>query len=386
MREAAPGTMSRMVLRKLGVEEELLLVDPETRRLSPLAVRAVRAHEGGAADADPGDGSVAEVENELFLQQIETASPPSDSADEVREHLRRGRRAVGEAAVAAGARAVAMPTPVLADPDERFTPKPRYERIAADYGELARQALVCAMHVHVDVADDDEGVAVIDRIRPWLPVLVALSANSPYWRGRDTGHASWRSQTWSRWPSAGPQEPFGDVDTYREVSARMLESGASMDTGMLYFDIRLSERFPTVEVRVADVCTEVDDALLVSLLSRALVETSARAWRAGEPVTAHRTDLLRAAAWRAGRHGLAGPLVHPSTQRVAPVRDVFTAVLDHVRGALEEAGDESLVVELFERAVARGGGAARQRSVLEAHGDLTAVVDDLVARTERSWA
>jgi glutamate---cysteine ligase / carboxylate-amine ligase len=375
-----------MVLRKLGVEEELLLVDPETRQLSAVAVRAVRAHDGAAAEPDPRDGSVAEVENELFLQQIETATPPCDTADEVRQHLRRGRRAVGEAAAAAGARAVAMPTPVLADPDERFTPKPRYQRIGDDYGELARQALVCAMHVHVDVADDEEGVAVIDRIRPWLPVLVALSANSPYWRGRDTGHASWRSQTWSRWPSAGPQEPFGDVGTYREVSARMLESGASLDSGMLYFDIRLSEKFPTVEVRVADVCTEVDDAVLVSLLSRALVETSAQAWRAGEPVAVHRTDLLRTAAWRAGRYGLAGPLVHPATQRIAPVREVFAALLDHVRKALEETGDEALVVDLFERAVARGGGAARQRSVLEASGDLTAVVDDLVGRTERSSA
>src|SRR5919202_262981 len=119
--------MARMVVRTLGVEEELLLVDPDTRRLSAAAVRAVP-----------------------------------------------------------------VPAPVLADTDERFTPKPRYQRIATEYGELARQALVCAMHVHVGVADDDEGVAVIDRVRPWLPVLVALSANSPYWQGRDTGHASWR--------------------------------------------------------------------------------------------------------------------------------------------------------------------------------------------------
>ena len=357
-----------------------MLVDPDTGELSAVAQRALRAHrhEGPAEDSP-------EVENELFLQQLETSTEPCATADELAADIRRGRRAVGEAARAAGASAVAMPTAVLVGDEQDVTPKPRYKRIETEYGELARQALVCAMHMHVGVDGDEEGVAVIDRIRPWLPVLIALSANSPYWRGVDTGHASWRSQIWSRWPTAGPQEAFGDVEGYRRTAARMVEWGASLDPGMLYFDVRLSETFPTVEIRVTDVCTEVDDAVLVALLARALTETAARESRAGGGPPDYRADLLRVASWRAGRFGVAGPLVHPLRGERAETREVVAALLGHVRPALEDAGEVELVRDLFERMLNRGGGATRQRRVLERTGELRAVVRDLAQRTEQSW-
>ena len=215
--------------RKIGVEEELMLVDPTTGQLTAVSQSAVLANDASE-----------EVEHELFLQQIETSTPPCERAEDLLAGLRAGRRAVGEAAAAAGARAVAMATPVLAEHDEHFTPKSRYRQIQAEYGEMARQALVCAMHMHVDVASDAEAVRVVDGIRPWLPLLVALGANSPYWQGRDTGHASWRSQVWSRWPTAGPAQPFGDVATYRAVSEQMIGWGAGLDAGMLFFVVRLA--------------------------------------------------------------------------------------------------------------------------------------------------
>lgn len=363
-----------MSARTLGVEEELLLVDPDTGRLRGVSHQAVRASRSGA-------GADAEVEHELFLQQIETSTEPCLDADDLAAGVRRGRRAVGEAAAAAGARAVAMATPVLPQQEERFTPKPRYERIHTDYGELARQALVCAMHVHVEVAGDDEAVHVVDRIRPWLPVLVALSANSPYWQGLDTGHASWRSQVWSRWPTAGAAQPFGDVAAYRATAEAMIGWGGALDPGMLYFDVRLSEKYPTVEIRVADVTTEVEDAVLVALLARALVTTAAE--DPGPP--GWRADLLRVAGWRAARFGLAGSLVHPVEARLVPAREAFEALVAHVRPALEGTGDLARVTEAFERLAARGTGATRQRAVLEATGDLRAVVFDLARRTEESW-
>jgi glutamate---cysteine ligase / carboxylate-amine ligase len=277
---------------------------------------------------------------------------------------------------------VAVAAPVLAERDGDFTPKPRYRRIHEEYGELARQALVCAMHMHVEVVDEEEAVRVVDRIRPWLPLLVATSANSPYWQGRDTGHASWRSQVWSRWPTAGPAQPFGNVATYRSVSERMLAWGAALDTGMLYFDARLSQQFPTVEIRVADVTTDVEDVALTALLTRALVTTVA----ADETAPGWRADLLQVAGWRAARAGLAEDLVHPLDATLVPARDVFEATVDFVRPALEEAGDLDRVLDSFERLVARGTGATRQRRVLEERGDLAAVVEDLARRTEESWA
>jgi carboxylate-amine ligase len=250
------------------------------------------------------------------------------------------------------------------------------------FGEIARDGGTCGMHVHVEVGSDEEGVAVLDRIAPWLPVLVAISANSPYARGRDTGYASWRSQVWSRWPSAGPTEPFGTVEGYREVCRMLREIGAARDEGMLYFDARLSARHPTVEVRVCDTCTDPAEAVLVAALVRGLVETAARS--AGEPAPPWRVEALRAAHWRASRFGLADALVHPVERTLAPAGEVLAALAAHTAEALADAGDLELVRGWLDRAVHESG-AARQRAAYERSGDVAGVVDDLIARTEDSW-
>jgi carboxylate-amine ligase len=261
------------------------------------------------------------------------------------------------------------------------TPNARYQRIIDEFGSLIRNVVVSGMHVHVSIEGDEEGVGVIDRVRPWLPTLLALSANSPFVHGVDTGFASWRSQMWGRWPSAGPTEPYGDAAGYHAVAEAMMGSGASMDRGMLYYDARLAESWPTVEIRVADVCTEVGDAVLVAALTRALVETAARSWRADEAPPAWRTDLLRAAQWRAARYGVAGQLMHPQTRELRPARMVVESLMVHTAEALAEAGDTELVADGFRRLLARGAGASRQRAIAEARGSLTAVVDDLLVRT-----
>jgi glutamate---cysteine ligase / carboxylate-amine ligase len=330
------------------------------------------------------DEADSEVVEEFYLQQIETSTPPCHGLDELDAAIRAARSAVLSAADAAGAAAVAMPVPVLEHPDEHVTPEPRYLRLHDDFGELAKQTLICGMHVHVDVADVDEAVGVVDRLRPWLPVLLALSANSPFWHGRDTGVASWRHQILGRWPTAGPHDVFGDAASYRRVTRELIELGASYDVAGLYFDARPSATFPTVEIRVADVCTEAGDAVLVAGLARALVETAAREHRDGAALAPWRTDLLRVSGWRAGRDGVSGRLVHPVQRTLAPVRDVFAATVEHAGPALDEWGDRATVEDAFERLLARGNGAQRQRAVFESSGDLAAVVRDLRERTERS--
>lgn len=363
-----------MDVRQVGVEEELLLVDPQTRRLTSRQRRAL-----ALADHDG-----APVEGELYLEQVETQTPPTRDLGALEASLREGRRALGEAARRAGAVAVAVGTPVLVDDpagDAAVAPDDRYHRIRQEYGELARTATACAMHVHVDVTGREEGVRVVDGIAPWLPLLLAVSANSPYAAGRDTGHASWRSQVWSRWPSHGSHEPFGDVATYDEVRDRLVAWGAALDEAMLYLDARLGVSTPTVEVRVADVCGEVDDAVVVAALARALVSTAADG-----PPARWRGDLLRAATWRAARHGLAGSLVDPRRRELVPARDALASLLDHCGPALQAAGDTDLVADGVERLLARGTGAVRQRAAYEAGGTLEAVVDDAVRRTEASWS
>ena len=165
---------------------------------------------------------------------------------------------------------------------------------------------------------------MLDRIGPWLPVLRALSANSPFWRGDDTGHASYRSLVWARWPSAGPTPLFGSPEAYDAAVAAMIATGTVLDEGMIYFDARLAASFPTVEIRVADVAGEVEEAVVVALLARALVETAARSWAAGEPAATTPVEVLRLAHWRAARSGCvpghdaeAGVLVDPRTGRAS---------------------------------------------------------------------
>ncbi len=342
-------------MRTVGVEEEFLLVDLAGRPVG-VAAAAVEA---------------ATVERELMEQMLETGTKPCLEARELAEQLGARRRTAALAARDAGARLVALGTSPLPG-TVTVTEDPRYQRMQVEFGLTAREQLTCGCHVHVEVADADEGVAVLDRMGPWLPVLLALSANSPFWQGEDTGYSSYRSQVWRRWPTAGPTEPFGSAAAYTEVVDALLASGAALDPGMVYFDARLSQRYPTVEVRAADVCLRPQDALLLAVLVRGLVETSARSAADGAPAPRTRAELLRAAAWRAGRFGLGGTLVHPLTGSPAPAGEVVDALLARLRPVLDEQGDWELATALWDDLRVRGNGADEQRGW--ARGDLADVL------------
>ena len=359
-------------LRQVGVEEEMFLVDPSTGRGRPVSERVLRADE---RTSDEDEDEDEDVEQELFLEQIETATEPCRPMDELRDHVVAARRRAGEAADRAGVSLMASGTLVVAQDRHVPTPNERYERMLHTFGALGRQATVCGMHVHIDVEDDDARVRVVDALRPWLPLLIALSANSPFDHGEDTGHASWRGVVWDRWPAAGPGEPFGSAAGYRSAIDALIATGAVLDEGMVYLDARPSASFPTVEVRVADVCTEVDDVVLVAALTRALVDTLV-----DQPAPPWRVEMLRAARWLARHDGPKGRLLHPVTAESVAAEDAFAMLVDHVSPALERAGDTDLVRTGIDRLLRTGGGAARQREVAQADG-LVGVVRDLVART-----
>lgn len=363
--------------RTVGVEEELLLIDPETRKASPRSDQVLE-HLPPSEQRDAAE----DLDHELFRHQLETRTPPATDLERLRELLVRGRRFAAEAAARVGLATAASGTSPLESGEPQITRDDRYLDMVGRYGEIARPGGTCGMHVHVHVASDEEGVRAIDATAPWLPVILAVSANSPYFRSRYTGYASWRSQIWARWPSAGPTEAFGSVERYRLVSQRMIASGAARDPGMLYFDARLSAEHPTVEVRVSDVCTSVDDAVLVAALLRALITWGAEAetGRPPDEPPVWCAELLRAAQWRAARYGLAGELVSPCTGELIPARSALDELVDLVREQLEAAGDLELVRDGIPRVLA-GGGATRQRQAYERTGSLTAVVDDLVERT-----
>lgn len=367
-----------MDARTLGVEEELLLVDPETRLATPRAQQVLKyADEHDLPERD-------DLDHELYRHQLETRTPPVTDSGELRHHLVRRRALAAEAAGGAGLRTAAAGTSPLAIAAPRTTRDDRYLAMVDTYGELARPAGTCGMHVHVGISSDEEGVRVLDALRPWLPVLLAISANSPFHEGRDTGYASWRALAWGQWPSAGPTERFGSVEGYRQVGRSLIDSGAARDEGMLYYDARLARSYPTVEVRIADVCTDPDDAVLVAVLARALVDRyaepgteppdAARLWRA---------ELVRAATWRAAREGLGGRLLDPLTAALRPAREVVSLLLDTVQEQLSATGDQERARAGLERLLGEGG-SVHQRAAYERTGRLEDVVDDLVLRTNVS--
>ena len=363
--------------RTVGVEEELLLVDPETRQLSPRSETVLRR-----AVHDPESADDEQLDKELFRHQLETRTTPLGDLGELRTHLVRQRRSAADAAERAGVLVMASGTSPVVSGEPEIYREARYLAMLEEYGEIARLAGICGMHVHVAVESDEEAVRVVDGIAPWLPLLLAISANSPYVDGHDSGYHSWRSQMWARWPSVGPAERFGSVATYREACRRMIESGAARDEKMVYFDARLSPGNPTVELRITDVCTDPDDAVLVAALARGLVMHAAASPSDG---LAWRAELLQAAKWRAARFGLSDRLLCPTTMEPRPAREVLSALVAHTRDALEACGDLDLVCDGISRVLA-GGGARRQHAAYErSNGDLAAVVDDLVDRTNACW-
>jgi glutamate---cysteine ligase / carboxylate-amine ligase len=372
--------------RSVGVEEELLLVEPETGRPQAVAGTVLQAAEQAANQAPAqaaehaAQDAEVELEHELQQQQLETNSRPCRSLSDLREELRRSRSAAAVAAARAGAQVAALGTsPVVVEPE--LVSESRYERMSEAFGLTAHEQLTCGCHVHVEIASDDEGVAVLDRMAPWLSILLALSGNSPFWQGRDSSYASFRYQAWGRWPSSGPTEQFGTAPRYHQTLQQMVATGTLLDMGMIYFDARLSEHYPTLEVRIADVCLQAEDAVLLAGLTRALVETEARAARDGQPLRPTRIELLRLAAWRASRSGLDDGLLNPMTGGPEPAADVARLLFDHCRDALEDAGDADVVGELLTALLARGNGAAFQRAAYGRSGDLADVVRSAVAAT-----
>jgi len=361
-------------VRTVGVEEELLLVDPDSGDPKALAA-AVLAR---AAHDDPGQDV---FEPELFGQMLEFATHPQAEMTDLGEEIVRCRKEAARHAGQIGSAVAALATsPLPVSPS--LTVNDRYLWLADRYGVGTRDQLVCGCHVHVSVESDEEGVAVLDRLRPWLPALTAISGNSPFWQGHDTNYRSYRSRVWSRWPSAGPTELFGSPERYHRRVADMVATGVILDEAMAYFDARLSASYPTVELRVADVCLYAEDALLVATLARGLVETAARDWRADRPAPDHSVSLLRLASWQAARSGLDGDLLDPHTMRPRPAGQVLRSLLDHIGDALDDSGDGARAEKGVEELLRRGTGAREQRRLLEQSGSLRDVVTECVRHTQ----
>ncbi|MEU3643535.1 glutamate--cysteine ligase [Lentzea sp. NPDC034063] len=346
----------------VGVEQEFLLVDPDSRR--PVAL-APRVREISSA---PGD---LDVQGELTPFQIEVATGVTSSFEELTDQVRQGRRVLVDAADEAGCRLVATGMPPIGEAGPPpGSDDPRYHRIEYSHRRLVSGTGACGLHVHVGVSSKSEALAASNKLRAWLPTLLALSANSPYSQGEDTGYASWRSMVWSRWPVSGPP-PFwnGPADYDRTVDA-LISSEALMDRAMVYWDVRPSADHPTVEVRVADIPQLATEVAVLAELIRALVVTEPSEQRVDDSV-------LRAAYWRASRDGVDGLAADPHTGKLSPAFDRAISLVEHVAVALRDRGTLSTVEHQLDWLRHNGCGAARQRRC----PDPESLVDMLIART-----
>ncbi|GAA3705251.1 glutamate--cysteine ligase [Nonomuraea antimicrobica] len=355
----------------IGIEEEYLVVDPRTRHVTP------RAAEVLAAATD-----VLDVVHEITRFQVEARTPPSADLSDLGSHLRAARKELAVAARSRGLAVVACGMPVLG----KVMPPPltdddRYLRGRVLYRALQDELSICALHVHVDVPDPEHAVYVGNHLRPWLPTLIALAANSPFFVGRDTGYASWRVISWGRWPVSGAPPFFPSFGAYELALRSLAESGALLDAKTVYWDSRPSPLLPTVEIRVADVPLDVADSLTLIGLIRALVVTALGAVARGDRGLPVPSEVLRAAYWRAARDGLRGDSLDMRHGTLVPAAVLAGRLLEHVRPALAEAGDLTYVQEGLDRLLRQGSGAMRQRRAYARGHDLAEVVDDLIEAT-----
>ncbi|MEU3369292.1 glutamate--cysteine ligase [Streptomyces sp. NPDC006711] len=357
----------------IGVEEEYLLLDPATGHPVPLS-EEVRRSAGLGELAEEG-----EVQPELLQAQVEVATPVCEELTEVAGHLLRLRHALSTAAERAGGRLAATAAAPLAGTRVPITGERRYLRLHDQGGRLAEDLLINGMHVHVGMPDRETGVAVLNRIRLWLPTLLAMSANSPFWEGHDTAFASWRTPVFGRWPVSGPPPRFADHTDYEQRIDALIASETISDTGQLYWQARLSERYPTLEVRCMDVQLRVDDAVMLAGIVRALATTALREHKDAAPEPQCQPELLQAAMWHAARYGLSSTLLD-TEGRPHAAGDVLYRLAEHITRALEEHGDTRHVEPLIHRLLREGTGADRQRDVL-VHGGMPALIDFITRET-----
>ncbi|MBE9169042.1 glutamate--cysteine ligase [Pleurocapsales cyanobacterium LEGE 06147] len=376
--------MSPQVEFTIGVEEEYQIINPQTRQLcsrAPLILSTAQSTLGNRV-----------VQPEFRQSQIEIATPICRSLRDVRAQLLRLRGEAIAAAAQYGDRLAAAGThPFSHWQEQPVTPKPSYQKLVQNYQLLMQELVTFGCHVHVGLSDaaalatrDREmAVRVMNRARVWLAPMLALSASSPFWLGTDTSYVSYRTVLISRLPMTGPPLIFESYNEYRAVVRSLVATNTIQEVTQICWDIRLSERYPTLEFRVPDMCMTVDEAVMMAGLARALVRTCYEHALSNAPYKIVRPELLRAAHWCASRSGLDGELLDVEVEQSIPARELIEKFLDFLRPALQEFGEWDEVYSIARKTMQKGNGAARQREVYERSGSLEDVVDFIVKETAK---
>ncbi len=321
------------------------------------------------------------AERELLQAQVETASPPSTSFAEARSALGGFRAGIAALAREHGLVLLACGTqPIARWSRQRRTDKDRYEKLMNEMQLLARRNVVCGMHVHVEVPRPEDRVDLMNRLMPYMPVLLGLSVSSPFWQGRASGLAAYRLSVWGEMPRTGMPDLFRDAEDYDRFVAAMVKSGAIADGSFLWWTLRPSIRYPTLELRVADSCTRLDDTLAVAALYRCLVRRAVRRPELHRGVTGASRAIAAENMWRVQRDGIHASLIDLASGETVPFATHLDALLAELADDAQALGCEP-ELEHGRTIVAAGTSADRQLAVFAEAGSLGAVVDWIGAAT-----
>lgn len=334
-------------MARFGIEEEFVFLDAASLVPTAIGVEARRQL------ISPTAGG--RVTPEYLTCQVECATDPVTTRADALAQLRGLRTSIADHAAANGTLAASTATPFATTGTVEVTASPHYDEVAALLRHITRGHEVNGLHVHVEVPDEDDRVRVLNRIRGWLPLLLALSGNSPFTNGLDSGFDSWRSILIRRLPSSWCPPRFRDLDDYRAHVDQLVALGAIGEPASLAWAVRISERFPTVEVRVFDAQLDPEDSVLAATLVRAIARTDDAAWSSGS------IDAIDASLWTAARHGRDARITHPAADDVVGVATAATRLLDAIGPALDESDDRAFVEERMARIHSEGTGAERQR-------------------------
>jgi glutamate---cysteine ligase / carboxylate-amine ligase len=356
----------------LGVEEEMMILDAETLELSNSIETML--------ESVPQD-TEGEIKPELMESVLEVATMPCDDPAGVARQLTR-LRSVVQATAAEHDLAIgsAGTHPFAMWEDQRIVARPRYRDLVAALRFVARQELIFGTHVHVGVDDPDKAVHVANGMRVHVPLVVALSANSPFWRADATGLLSSRMPIFRAFPRVGIPPRYEDWEDYSRRVRFMIDSGVIEDYTYLWYDVRPHPNFGTVEIRALDAQTRVEHTVGLAALIQALVKELCEHFDAGQQLSRYPYEMLDENKWLAARHGLDGELVDlPDDERVETKR-LVRRVLDRMREHAQDLGSEDELSQV-EDLLRRGNGASRQVVVFEANHDLREVVGEIVDKT-----
>lgn len=369
---------SKRNIPTLGVEEEYQLVDQHTGRLrSDCREVLAKIHQMKEAQQ-----CGLNFQHELHLSQIEVASPVCHNLQEVRTALSCARRIIHQAAAPFGSLIVSAatnPLPVSESEENDVTPKRRYRTMLDRYQQLVKELRIFGCHVHVGIPDLETGVQVMNYARLWLPLLQAISTNSPFWEGHHTGYASYRRELWIQWPMAGPPHWFRDANEYKTVVDQLVEAGAIEDPTLIYWDVRLPQKTPTIEFRVFDALTDRNETVAIAAICRAIVMTAQQEIDRGNRAPQIRHELMSAAMWRAARFGISENLICPFDGKPVPAHQLLDRLADWIQPTLEQTGDwadphQGNVCQFIETLRSQGTGADRQSNY---DGDLLNLMQHL---------